>query len=393
MNYQQKLKKEIALFLGCAEDEVILSWKGRVALYGILQSLGLNKGDEIIIPSFTCVVVPNAIIYLGLKPIYVDINPQTYNIDISKIENTITDKTKVILAQNTFGLSSDMDAIKNIADRYNLLVIEDCTHGFGGRYKNQLNGTIVDAAFFSSQWNKMFSTGIGGFAIIKNPIIRGKMKVFENKLKIPSFQDEIMLKTQLIAKQILGYKPVYWQALKLYRFLSEKNIVIGSSSGGEMDSLKMPSEYLKGLGKVQSQKGVQEVNRINENVKHRQRIASFYDKVLHDLGKSEVLRPKYAEHTFTKYAILVKDRDFVFKEAEKYKLPIHDWFMSQIHPINKEFYKWELIPENFPVSEKIANHIVNLPTDFSVNNDLLMRIKMFLKNYSNQIVSYDDLQG
>ena len=391
MSYKEKLKREIALFVGCAQDEVILTWKGRVSLYGILQALDLEEGDEIIIPAFTCVVVPNAILYHKLRPIYVDVDPLTLNIDIQKIENAITNKTKVILAQNTFGLSSDLDSIKEIAERHNLLVIEDCTHGFGGSYKNKLNGTNVDAAFFSSQWNKMFSTGIGGFAIVKNPALKNKLNDFEKKLKAPSVKDEVLLKLQLIAKETLGYKSLYWNALKLYRYLSKKNLVIGSSSGGEMDSIEMPEGYLKGLGNVQCKKGIQEVKRIMKNISYRKNIAAYYDKVLIDLGKGKTLVPENIEHTYTKYPIFVKDRDAFFKEAEEQKIPIHDWFISQIHPITENFHLWNLNPEKFPVSKKLAQHIVNLPTDFSVDNNLKNRIGKFLQTQKDQIIPYEEL--
>ena len=197
MDYKKELKKEIASFIGCENDEVILTWKGRVSLYGILEAFDLNENDEIIIPSFTCVVVPNAILYHKLTPIYVDIEPKTFNIDVKKIESSITDRTRVILAQNTFGLSSNIDEIKKIAKNHNLSVIEDCTHGFGGSYKGEVNGTNVDAAFFSSQWNKMFSTAIGGFAVVKNPMLKEKLVDFEKKLLSPSIKDEILLKLQI----------------------------------------------------------------------------------------------------------------------------------------------------------------------------------------------------
>ena len=87
---------------------------------------------------------------LAEKPVYVDIAPNTFNIDTSKIEGKITDKTTAIIAQNTFGLSSDLDPILDIAKRYNLKVIEDCAHGYGGSYKGKANGTVADAAFFST---------------------------------------------------------------------------------------------------------------------------------------------------------------------------------------------------------------------------------------------------
>ena len=82
----KKYKEQIASFLNCQPNNIFLYWKGRVALYAFLKSLDLKKDDEVIIPAFTCVVVPNAIIYAGLKPVYVDISTETFNMDISVVE-------------------------------------------------------------------------------------------------------------------------------------------------------------------------------------------------------------------------------------------------------------------------------------------------------------------
>ena len=147
-------KFNITNYLNINPQDIFLFWKGRVALYAILKAMGIKEGDEIILPAFTCVVAVNPIIYLGARPVYVDVDPKTYNIDVKTLErlNVKTlKKAKAILAQNTFGLSSDLDAIFEIAKKYNLFVIEDCAHGFGGFYKGKPNGTIADVSFFSVQ--------------------------------------------------------------------------------------------------------------------------------------------------------------------------------------------------------------------------------------------------
>src|SRR5512147_1714648 len=104
-------KTEIAKVLNSNPDSVFLYWKGRIALYAVLKAMEVKEGDEIILPGFTCVVVPNAILYLGAKPVYIDISLDNYNFDVAKIESAISDKTKVILCQNTFGLSSNIDKV------------------------------------------------------------------------------------------------------------------------------------------------------------------------------------------------------------------------------------------------------------------------------------------
>ena len=113
-------KERLAKCFSISPDSLFLFWKGRVALYAILKAIGIKEGDEVILPAFTCVVAVNPIIYLGAKPVYVDVDPMTYNIDVKRLEreNVKTlSKAKAILAQNTFGLSADLDAIFEMATK------------------------------------------------------------------------------------------------------------------------------------------------------------------------------------------------------------------------------------------------------------------------------------
>ena len=387
----QLFKSRLSEYLNCEPDTLSLYWKGRVGLYGLLKSLGVNEGDEVILPAYTCVVVPNAIKYLKAKPIYIDVDPKTYNIDPTLIESSITEKTKIIIAQNTYGLSSDIDTIKVIADKYKLKIIEDCTHGFGGKYKDVFNGKNVDAAFFSSQWNKAFSTGIGGIVITTDDSIKHSINSFEESLNAPSFKDRAVLKLQLKLRDFLGYSSMYWSALKFYRFLTSNNIIVGSSAGEEITGVKIPNNYFIGCSDIQSKRGVLELDRINENLAHRKRIAKKYDEQLQRLGLATPFQPAYAEHTFIKYPILVKNRTYVFSEAFKRNIPIHDWFISPIHPIEKDYHLWDFDPTQFPVANKISQHVINLPTDLFVNNSMEEKVMKLIEDLRNQFISFNHL--
>ncbi len=109
-------------------------WKARVAMFAILKSLGIGAGDEVILPGYTCVMDVNPIKYVGAKPVYVDIEPITYNMDVTLLEQKITSCTKLIIAQHTYGYPCDMDAIIAIANKHNIPVIEDCCLAFGSTY-------------------------------------------------------------------------------------------------------------------------------------------------------------------------------------------------------------------------------------------------------------------
>ena len=204
-------KKAIASVLECEANKIFLYWKGRVALFAALTSMGVKKGDEVILPAYTCVVVPNAILYLGAIPIYVDISEDDYNLDISKLENAITSKTKVIICQNTFGLSTNLEQILRIAKKNNIFTIEDCTHGFGGYYDGKPNGSFCDAAYFSTQWNKPISTGIGGILLVNNKqLLDGVIKLESKKIK-PTIVDTISLSLLLLSRKLFINKYSYYR--------------------------------------------------------------------------------------------------------------------------------------------------------------------------------------
>lgn len=385
------MKQQLAKYFSIDPSYITFYWKGRVALYAIFKALGIKEGDEIILPAFTCVVAVNPVIYLGAKPVYVDIDPMTYNMDVSKIKIKITKRTRAVLAQNTFGLAPDLDSIFEIAKKNNLVVIEDCAHGFGGYYKGKPNGTVADVSFFSTQWNKPFSTGLGGFAVTKNPEIAERLRVIEKTLLKPSIKEEMVLKTLLLVRGRLGAK-LYWPAIKTYRWLSKNNLILGSSQGEELERPVKPKGFEKGFSMTQAKIGSKELERFNKFLEHRKRTAAFYKKILLDMQIEPPYEPEYAVHTYLKFPLLVKDRTRFFGLAKKEKIELGDWFLSPIHPITKNFellyYRWG----DNPIAEKISQHIVNLPTHPQVTEDYAVRIAQFLKKNRNKIYStYEEM--
>ena len=385
-NPKIQYKTALAKKLNAKVNQISLFWKGRVGLYAILKAMGIGEGDEVIIPAFTCVVVPNAIIYLGAKPVYVDIDPSTYNIDCSKIEATITASTKVIIAQNTFGLSSDFDQINAIAQKHHLEVIEDCTHGFGGFYKGKANGTCAKAAFYSSQWNKPFSTGIGGMVLCQDADLAEKLRAIEKDLLAPSFKEVQMLALQLKVRPLLN-PTLYWTAIKTFRLLSKYNLVTGSSSGEELEAPILPKDFLKRLSTTQANKGLEALAIFEKNILHRRKIANLYTVAFAEMGFIFLTEPDYATHTIIKYPFLVKDRKAFLALAETNNIQLNDWFLSPIHPIEVEFEQWHYRYGDFPIAEKISQHILNLPTDLSISIKEAQRIIQFLKKHQAHLVS------
>lgn len=365
-----KYKSLIAYIVESTPDRVFLYWKGRVALYAILKAMDIRQGDEVIIPAFTCVVVPNAIMYLGAKPVYVDINPDTYNMDISRLEPVITSKTKVIICQNTFGLSSNLEEIIQIAKKYNLFTIEDCTHGFGGQYNGKPNGSYCDAAFYSTQWNKPYSTGIGGFLVVNNASLVERVESLESDKYNASFIDNIILALLIFFRKYFINRYTYYTFVKLYRYLSNKNLIIGSSQGNEISNTKMPSEFFKGISFIQVKTGINRLNYLNELNNQRKHNAKVYTTLINQKGKTAVNEKYFNNHLFLKYPILVSDRKLFFQLAEKEKIMLGDWFFSPLYPVRGNLSPWNFNSKLFPNAIEISKKIVNLPTEIKDNSSI-----------------------
>jgi perosamine synthetase len=377
-----KYKQALADFIGCDADQFFLYWKGRVALYTALKAIGIQPGDEVVVPAFTCVVVPNAIIYLGAHPVYVDIDLKTLNTSLELIKKVVTPKTKCILIQNTFGLSSEVDEIINYSKELGLSTIEDCTHGFGGEYHGRPNGVRSDFSFFSSQWNKPFSTGVGGILLVNNLEFIDKINNINKELIYPGLKNRIMLKLLIMFNKFFITDWTYWILIRLYRFLSKTGLVVGSSSEGELSSPEMPSGFFMGACNVQFYEGVKALKQLKELIELRVQNASKYTDLLKTNGKYYVDPTLEKDHSFLKYPFLVKDRSAFMKKAEKASIRLGEWFESQIHPVHENFDLWELRPENYPISLEMSSHMLNLPTEIK-NTDKVIK---FLKENMDDLL-------
>lgn len=370
-NITLQYKHLLASYLNTTEDNIYLYYKGRVALYALLQAMGVGPGDEVIIPAFTCVVVPNAIKYMGATPIYVDIDPHTYNARPNDIEKAISPHTKVIICQNTFGLSSHVETIQAMAAKYNVYSIEDCTHGFGGTYHHLPNGSYCDAAFYSTQWNKPFSTGVGGFAMVNNASIAHKLQIVNANLEPASVRNRISLASLYLVREKILTEKRYWHMINIYRWLSKHQLVQGSSSGTEICSVIQPSHYFKAMSTTQMKKGIQNIHMLPHSITLRKHNASIYNKYLMEHNKTYVLPELFEDHSFLKFPILVQHREQVLAMAEKNHIPLGEWFCSPIHPIYRQWEMWDLHAETCPTAVKISSQMLNLPTDIE-NTDKII---------------------
>lgn len=176
--YVTEFEQRFAAYCGCKYGVAVCN--GTVALHLALVALGIGKGDEVIIPDFTMIATAFAVCYTGATPVFVDADPDTWNIDTTKIEEKITPRTKAIIPVHLFGLMCDMDAINAIAKKHNLKVLEDAAEAHGAEYKGRRAGSCSDLAAFSFFANKNITTGEGGMVVTNDEELYNKLRYHKN---------------------------------------------------------------------------------------------------------------------------------------------------------------------------------------------------------------------
>jgi perosamine synthetase len=177
-DYVRRFEEGFAGF--CGVEHAVTCSNGTTALHLALLALGVQPGDEVIVPTLTYVATANAVMYCGAKPVFVDSEPETWNMDPAQIEALITPRTKGIVVVHLFGHSVDMDPIMDIARRRGLFVLEDAAEAHGAEYKGRRVGAIGDAATFSFFGNKIITTGEGGMVTTNDRALADEIRRLKN---------------------------------------------------------------------------------------------------------------------------------------------------------------------------------------------------------------------
>jgi dTDP-4-amino-4,6-dideoxygalactose transaminase len=354
--YQQKF----ARFLGA--ERAFAFWKGRVALYALLRALDVGTGDEVILPGYTCVMNVNPIKYAGARPVYVDIEPDTFNINVNLLKEKITNKTKVIIAQHTYGYPCEMDTIMKIAQSSGICVIEDCCLALGSKYQGRMVGTFGRAGYFSSQWNKPYTTGLGGMIITSDRQLAERIEsLMANEMCPPSGREVFMLRTQLIIYRLFIYPGTTALAQSLFRYLTKKGAVIGSSSTSEFEPVKADN-FFKAMSSVQARSGIRQLGKIEKNIAHRRKMAQLYDELLAAKGwQSSKDSRELTEPVMVRYPVRIAEKDKALAQAAKAGIELGSWFECPLHPIETPLAPYDYKLGMCPGAEKASNEVVNLP--------------------------------
>ncbi len=313
----QEFESKFAAF--CETKFGVATNSGTTALHLALEGLKIKEGDEVILPTFTMIASANAIEYTGARPVLVDADPTTWNMNVTEVEDKVSANTRAIMPVHIYGHPTDMQPLVELATKRDLAIVEDAAEAHGAEYKGKKVGSIGDVGSFSFYANKIITTGEGGMNTTNDPDLAERMS---------------WLRAHAFGK---GGKHFWHEELGF---------------GYRMSSL-------------QAAMGLAQIERLEDLVRARRSHAKLYNELLSSLAEQHIVLPPeepWAKSVFWMYSILVKKpsmRDELMKSLERAGIETRTFF----YPIHKQpYYASRFANEDFPVADDISLRGINLPS-------------------------------
>jgi perosamine synthetase len=316
-----KFEENYAKFAGVKHAVAVNS--GTAALHSAIVAAGVKPGDEVILPSFTFVATAEAVVMAGGKPVFTDIDPETYNISPVEIEKNLTKQTRAIVPVDLYGFSADVKPIREIAEEHDLVVVEDAAQAHGATYKGKPAGSFSDAACWSLYASKNITTGEGGV--------------------VTTDSDKVA------------------ETLRLIRTHGEK---------AKYASLMLGHNYR--MSEIQAAIGLVQLEKLPVFVTKRRKNAQRLTKIL---AKTEKLQlPKKTKgqlHSWYLYTVRLKDsdeaeRDKILEELKKKGIGAAAYYVHPVHAM--PYYQESFGERKLPETEKAAKQVFSLPVHPSVTD-------------------------
>ena len=313
--YVERFEQAFATAVG--SKHALSCSNGTVALHLALVGLGLRPGDEVLVPTLTFVAGANAVGYCGATPVFVDIDPGTWCIDVAQLEAHITAKTRAIIAVHLRGHPCDMAVIMEVARKHDLWVIEDAAQAHGARVRGKAVGSIGHIGTFSFFGNKMLTTGEGGMITTDDDALADRMRLMKN--------------------QGMTQERRYWHPVVGYNYR---------------------------LTNIQAAIGLAQVERLDEQLRRHREVASWYREELAGVpGLSWQQEHDWAHHAWWQFVVVVDETFAVDREAVLEELQQSGIDARRIYYPMHQLPIFQHLPAGlFPVADRVAARAVCLPT-------------------------------
>ncbi|MBA3243062.1 MAG: DegT/DnrJ/EryC1/StrS family aminotransferase [Acidobacteria bacterium] len=309
----------------CGVRHAIACCNGTVALHLALVALGVGPGDEVLVPTLTFVATANAVTYCGARPVFVDSEPETWNLDPAQVEAKITPRTKGIIAVHLYGHPAEMDVLRSIAGRHGLFLLEDAAEAHGALYKGRRAGSLGDAAAFSFYANKIIATGEGGMVVTNDDALAARMRLLRGQGMDPERR--------------------YWFPVVGYNYRM----------------MNIPAAI-----------GLAQVEQAEWHITRRREVAETYLRLLRDAPSlRRQAKREWARHAYWMFTVILGDEMAVSRDALMARLQEQG---IETRPV---FFPVHLLPpyreasrgEQFPVAEELARRGLSLPTWAGLSTD------------------------
>ena len=334
-------------------------WAGRVGLYALLGALDIGPGDEVLLSVPTHVVVPNAVRYVGARPVYVDCQLDTYNMDLAQAERQITPRTRALVLQHTFGNPADMDAVLDLTRRHGLILIEDCVHALGATYRGRPLGSFGRAGFFSTEETKTISSTMGGMVVTDDPGLAAKLRAFQDRCAWPSERLVAGYMLKLVLYHLLTEPSIHPYSRAVYNLVGRRHPLPKAMSDVEAVGAR-PADYEVRLGNAQADLALRQLRRLDDNLAHRRGVAEAYRRRLSALGIPTPRTPAGADAAFVRYPVWMENKPGALRTAAPHAM-LGSWFDSVLEDSASPTHG-EYRPGSCPRAERATRHLVNLPT-------------------------------
>jgi len=321
--------------------KAVVTVNGTSALHLAMAVLGIGPGDEVIVPSMTFVASVNAIIYVGAQPVFVDVCRDTYVMDVNKVEELITEKTKAILPVHIYGHPVDMEPLMKLAREHDIYIIEDATEALGAEYRTTDGiwhkvGTLGDIGCFSFNGNKLITTGAGGMLVTSS-------EELGERAKFLSTQAKIVEDNKGFSHPEIGY------------------------------NFRMPN--------LLAAMGVAQLEKIEKYIKTKRKNAEYYNSLLKEVeGITLPVEREWAKHCYWLYSVIVEDeygitRDELIKILEKKGVETRPFF-KPVHEM-KPYRKYK--HGEMSVTEELSKKGINLPSSVGLKKKQIEEIVRIIK--------------
>lgn len=329
--FVKRLEDNMAAYVGRKHAAAVSN--GTVALDLAIEALELNPGDEVIMPAFTIISCILGLVRRGIKPVLVDSDPDTWNMDVSHIEEKITAKTKAIMVVHIYGLPVDMDPVIELAQKYELMIIEDGAEAHGLEYKGKKCGSFGDISIMSFYPNKHVTTGEGGMVLTDNERMYERCNSFRNLCHKPGFR---------FVHEELGYN---------YR-----------------------------MSNIQAAVGVAQLEKIEEHLQKKQEMGKLYQEIFRNNEKFQkpLEKTSYAQNVYWVFGLVMDKSDKrsaheVIEQLAKEGIGCRPFFYPMnLQPALKKLGLFE--GESYPVAEWLYEKGFYVPSGLSLTEEQMLYI-------------------